>query len=54
MFLKLSVKGEKMVISFLYFIELCKGETTVDSSATGKIVVIDDQFQVCLIFMYLT
>lgn len=35
-------EGEKMVISFLYFIELCKGETTVDSSATGKIVVIDD------------
>lgn len=35
-------EGEKMVISFLYFIELCKGETTVESSATGKIVVIDD------------
>lgn len=35
-------EGEKMVISFLYFIELCKGETKVDSSATGKIVVIDD------------
>lgn len=35
-------EGEKMVISFLYFIELCKGETTVDSSATGKIIVIDD------------
>lgn len=35
-------EGEKMVISFLYFIELCKGETTVDSSETGKIIVIDD------------
>lgn len=35
-------EGEKMVISFLYFMELCKGETTIESSTTGKIVVIDD------------
>lgn len=35
-------EGEKMVISFLYFIELCKGETTVESTAMDKIVVIDD------------
>ena len=35
-------EGEKMVISFLYFLELCKGETTADSSSSGKIVVIDD------------
>lgn len=35
-------EGEKMVISFLYFIELCKGEKNIGSSSTGKIVVIDD------------
>lgn len=35
-------EGEKMVISFLYFIELCKGETQAGSTATGKIIVIDD------------
>ena len=35
-------EGEKMVISFLYFMELCKGETTIESSTIGKIVVIDD------------
>ena len=35
-------EGEKMVISFLYFIELCKGETRVGSTTTGKIIVIDD------------
>lgn len=35
-------EGEKMVISFLYFIELCKGETKTDSAFSNKIVVIDD------------
>lgn len=35
-------EGEKMVISFLYFIELCKGETKADSTASNKIIVIDD------------
>ncbi|BBI52257.1 hypothetical protein HORIV_46780 [Vreelandella olivaria] len=35
-------EGEKTVISFLYFIELCKGEKTAESSPKKKIVVIDD------------
>lgn len=35
-------KGEKMVISFLYFIELCKGESTAEKASNKKIVVIDD------------
>lgn len=35
-------EGEKMVISFLYFIELCKGKRAIDSRKTDKIVVIDD------------
>ncbi|MCM1234144.1 MAG: AAA family ATPase [Ruminococcus flavefaciens] len=35
-------EGEKMVISFLYFIELCKGETRTDSALLNKIIVIDD------------
>lgn len=35
-------EGEKMVISFLYFIELCKGESTVKNASNKKIVVIDD------------
>ncbi|MCW8928948.1 MAG: AAA family ATPase [Gammaproteobacteria bacterium] len=35
-------EGEKTVISFLYFIELCKGERTAGSSPNKKIVVIDD------------
>ncbi|WP_270506978.1 AAA family ATPase [Eubacterium limosum] len=35
-------EGEKMVISFLYFIELCKGEKNIGSNSTEKIVVIDD------------
>lgn len=35
-------EGEKMVISFLYFIELCKGETKRDSAVSNKIIVIDD------------
>lgn len=35
-------EGEKMVISFLYFIELCKGELAAEKSSNKKIVVIDD------------
>ena len=35
-------EGEKMVISFLYFIELCKGESTAEKASNKKIVVIDD------------
>ncbi len=35
-------EGEKMVISFLYFLERCKGEVERDSTSTNKIIVIDD------------
>lgn len=35
-------EGEKTVISFLYFIELCKGQLSSSSSPKNKIVVIDD------------
>ena len=35
-------EGEKMVISFLYFIELCKGESAAEKSTNKKIIVIDD------------
>lgn len=35
-------EGEKMVISFLYFIELCKGKSTAEKASNKKIVVIDD------------
>jgi len=35
-------EGEKMVISFLYFIELCKGESRAEKFSNSKIVVIDD------------
>lgn len=35
-------EGEKTVISFLYFIELCKGEKTAETSPKKKVVVIDD------------
>ena len=35
-------EGEKMVISFLYFMERCKGEQDAASVSTSKIVVIDD------------
>ena len=35
-------EGEKMVISFLYFIELCKGESIAEKISNKKIVVIDD------------
>ena len=35
-------EGEKMIISFLYFIELCKGKTSDTDTGQKKIVVIDD------------
>ena len=35
-------EGEKTVISFLYFLELCKGKENIDEVVTDKIVVIDD------------
>lgn len=35
-------EGEKTVISFLYFLELCKGKESSDEVITEKIVVIDD------------
>lgn len=35
-------EGEKMIISFLYFREICKGRRTLDSMNKKKILVIDD------------
>lgn len=35
-------EGEKMIISFLYFIELCRGKKSVDEAGSTKIIVIDD------------
>ncbi len=35
-------EGEKMIISFLYFVELCKGTNNPDSSVLDKVIVIDD------------
>lgn len=35
-------EGEKMIISFLYFRELCKGKKSIQSSTTKKIIIIDD------------
>lgn len=35
-------EGEKMIISFLYFLELCRGKKDVTEAAKKKIVVIDD------------
>ena len=35
-------EGEKMIISFLYFRELCKGKKSATSQANKKIIVIDD------------
>ncbi len=35
-------EGEKMIISFLYFIELCKGKKDATETDKKKIVVIDD------------
>ncbi|MFL1553182.1 AAA family ATPase [Pseudomonas sp. D47] len=35
-------EGEKTVISFLYFMELCKGQNTATAVPQSKVVVIDD------------
>lgn len=35
-------EGEKMIISFLYFRELCKGKQNASSNSRKKVVVIDD------------
>lgn len=35
-------EGEKMIISFLYFVELCKGKESETEEIENKIVVIDD------------
>ncbi|MTI88312.1 MAG: hypothetical protein FH748_10120 [Balneolaceae bacterium] len=35
-------EGEKMVISFLYFLEQCRGKRDVSEAAKKKIIVIDD------------
>ncbi len=35
-------EGEKMMISFLYFCELCKGKSSTDDTHSQRIVVIDD------------
>lgn len=40
-FLTLS-EGEKMMISFLYFCELCKGKSSVDDTQAKRIALIDD------------
>jgi wobble nucleotide-excising tRNase len=40
-FLSLS-EGEKMIISFLYFLELCRGKKDAAEAAKKKIIVIDD------------
>jgi wobble nucleotide-excising tRNase len=40
-FLSLS-EGEKMIISFLYFCEVCKGKQDADETIGNKVVVIDD------------
>jgi len=35
-------EGEKMIISFLYFIEMCRGKQEVTETGKKKIIVIDD------------
>jgi wobble nucleotide-excising tRNase len=35
-------EGEKTIISFLYFLELCKGKESEDEGVTEKVIVIDD------------
>ena len=35
-------EGERMMISFLYFCELCKGKANPEDTSTQKVVVIDD------------
>ena len=35
-------EGEKMIISFLYFLEMCRGKKSADDVSGKKIIVIDD------------
>jgi len=35
-------EGEKMIISFLYFVELCRGKKTATDAQKKRVVVIDD------------
>lgn len=35
-------EGEKMMISFLYFVEMCKGASSADGKKRKRIIVIDD------------
>jgi len=35
-------EGEKMIISFLYFVEMCRGKQSADDVGGKKIIVIDD------------
>lgn len=35
-------EGEKMIISFLYFCEVCKGKQSADEAGSKKVIVIDD------------
>ena len=35
-------EGEKMIISFLYFLELCKGKRDIKETTNKKIIIIDD------------
>lgn len=35
-------EGEKMIISFLYFLELCKGKRAITETINKKIIIIDD------------
>ncbi len=35
-------EGEKMIISFLYFVEMCRGKRSADDVGGKKIIVIDD------------
>ena len=35
-------EGEKMIISFLYFCELCRGKESVEETTQSKIAIIDD------------
>ena len=35
-------EGEKMIISFLYFVEMCRGKKSADDVGGKKIIVIDD------------
>jgi wobble nucleotide-excising tRNase len=35
-------EGEKMIISFLYFIELCRGKKVASETGKKKVIVIDD------------